>query len=380
MLFFFGFHCDPNIFSFFALTGEWYEREANIMKDCPSTKALENVAVDAADLILSMLNRRPRSRPNAKQICNHPFFWTSMKRLSFFCDLSDRLERLECKDSETPLEFLIERNAALVVGTTWDTKLDPGLFTNVTKFRTYDSSSVRDCLRLIRNKSHHFDELPKELKEKIAPTHDEFLIYFESVFPMLLMHCYQACRENLTVNDDIVTKYDIPVTLGKKKSELTTHEEIKAPCEVDSSQSSSLQSPKIKSVGKVNDEMSNTTTAKAPTPLDVVIWESSSAANTFQCRGWTRSEEEWIRGSKKVKKIDPILLRCAKDGKFRTRLCNHWDESQGTFCPMRKKGKCDFAHGPVELRVKEGKKNRWGRLVDAKGNNSNPQASGGEDT
>jgi len=31
---------------------------------------------------------------------------------------------------------------------------------------------------------------------------------------------------------------------------------------------------------------------------------------------------------------------------------------------MRKKNKCVFAHGPAELRVKEGKKNRWGKLVD----------------
>ena len=53
-----------------------------------------------------------------------------------------------------------------------------------------------------------------------------------------------------------------------------------------------------------------------------------------------------------------------EDPKFRTRLCNHWDTSFGTFCPMKKKNKCVFAHGPAELRVKEGKKNRWGKLVD----------------
>ena len=47
---------------------------------------------------------------------------------------------------------------------------------------------------------------------------------------------------------------------------------------------------------------------------------------------------------------------------------------------MQKRNKCIFAHGPVELRVKEGKKSRWGKLVDANGNNSNPKHSGGEDT
>ena len=47
---------------------------------------------------------------------------------------------------------------------------------------------------------------------------------------------------------------------------------------------------------------------------------------------------------------------------------------------MRRKKKCIFAHGPVELRVKESKRNRWGKLVDSEGNCSNPKASGGEDT
>jgi hypothetical protein len=47
---------------------------------------------------------------------------------------------------------------------------------------------------------------------------------------------------------------------------------------------------------------------------------------------------------------------------------------------MRKKSKCIFAHGPVELRVKEEKRQRWGTLVDDLGDNNNPFHSGGEDT
>ena len=34
----------------------------------------------------------------------------------------------------------------------------------------------------------------------------------------------------------------------------------------------------------------------------------------------------------------------------------------------------------MELRVKEGKRHRWGKLVDKKGDNANPNHSGGEDT
>ena len=115
-------------------------------------------------------------------------------------------------------------------------------------------------------------------------------------------------------------------------------------------------------------------------PCDIILWENSAAASSYNCRGWMRSDEEWMSRHMKTKKRSMHLTRCAEDNKFRTRLCNHWDESQGTYCSMRKKNKCDFAHGPIELRVKDGKRNRWGKLVDVHGNCSNLLHSGGEDT
>jgi hypothetical protein len=120
---------------------------------------------------------------------------------------------------------------------------------------------------------------------------------------------------------------------------------------------------------------------RAPDVGDVVIWHGSAAAKTLQCRGWNRSDGEWIRRvDASLRKRDINLVRCAEDPKFRTRLCNHWDVSHGTICPMRTKNKCIFAHGPVELRVKETKRQRWGKLVDDNGDNKSPSHSGGEDT
>jgi len=341
--------------------GEWYEREANIMKNCPSTKALGDITVDATDLILSMIHRNPRIRPTAMQVCNHPFFWSPFKRLTFLCDLSDRLEtNVDIDTSAKKLDpFVIERNATSIVGTAWDTKLHPGLFNNVSKFRSYDPSSVRDCLRLVRNKSHHFDELSNEVKDNIASNKEELLNYFESIFPFLLMHCYHTCREHLNLDDTLVTKYDIPCKIS-----MTTVEDKR---NVEDNGTDKTISP--------------LTDSQCGQPDVLHIWENSSAASSYNCRGWMRSENEWIRRTGiNVKKRNINLTKCAEDAKFRTRLCNHWDQSQGTCCPMSRKHKCDFAHGPVQLRVKEGKRNRWGKLVDKKGNNSNPQASGGEDT
>jgi hypothetical protein len=123
------------------------------------------------------------------------------------------------------------------------------------------------------------------------------------------------------------------------------------------------------------------TTVLQDSTSEVIVWHGSAAAQSFGCRGWTRGDDEWEKRTEKVNaRVRDTLTRCKDDAKFRTRLCNHWDTSFGTECPMRRKNKCIFAHGPVELRVKEGKRSRWGKLVDASGNASNANHSGGEDT
>ena len=111
------------------------------------------------------------------------------------------------------------------------------------------------------------------------------------------------------------------------------------------------------------------------------MWSGSSTAKQFNVRGWFRSENEWTNSiNQRPPKRNPNLVKNTEDPIFRTRLCNHFDVSKGTFCQMRKKKRCVFAHGPSELRVKKGKVGRWGKLVDSDGLNFNPRASGGEDT
>jgi len=169
--------------------GEWYEREANIMHNRPNLQALEEISLEAHDLVAAMLRRNPSARPTAKQVAEHPFFWPLDRRLQFLCDFSDRLETDSAKasadDSSTFLAKLlaVERNASKVVGTSWDQTLHEDLVTNVQRFRTYDPSSIRDLLRLLRNKHHHFDELPASLKESIGSKTDGLMRYFDERFP-----------------------------------------------------------------------------------------------------------------------------------------------------------------------------------------------------
>jgi serine/threonine-protein kinase/endoribonuclease IRE1 len=166
--------------------GEWYERESNIMKSRPNIEPVKSLSFEAHDLINAMLQRSPSSRPTAKQICDHTLFWSADRRLAFLCDFSDRLETDgSCSESSDFVSKLlvVERDASQVVGTSWNAVLHPDLVSNVQRFRSYDPSSVRDLLRLIRNKRHHFDELPLSLKDVIGSKEVGLMEYFEARFP-----------------------------------------------------------------------------------------------------------------------------------------------------------------------------------------------------
>jgi serine/threonine-protein kinase/endoribonuclease IRE1 len=401
--------------------GEWYEREANIMRSSPKTQPLEEVSAEASALVNSMISCDPRTRPTANEICSHPFFWKPSKRLSFLSDFSDRVELQSDNLERNLLVVRVETNAAAVTGFSWDKALDSDLISNVSRFRTYDPSSVRDLLRMIRNKYHHFCELPDSVKDKIGYSLDDLLHYFESKFPLLLMHCYNLCRDFLPSEDSLILKYGIfshsanmKISVSQGTGQINggpganEGESFKEQTVVDAKMDSLLEvfMPKSEKIdaphilGVAEDasfckppvcltsedsgsslELPSNHISHESIPTDIVIWEGSSTAKLLNCRGWMRSEENWRqRTDALVRKRDINITRCVEDPKFRTRLCNHWDLSKGTYCSMRKKNKCIFAHGPVELRVKEGKRQRWGALVDDQGDNNNPFHSGGEDT
>lgn len=404
--------------------GEWFEREANIMHNRPNLAPLKGISVEAYDLIRLMVDRNPRLRPTAKEVCQHPFFWSKQKKLTFLCDFSDRLET-DCPTPQSSAQMFnslsIERGAMDIVGTSWEARLDGALIDNVQKFRSYDYSCIRDLLRLIRNKHHHFDELPDDFRKTTVPNQETLIEYFQEKFPGLVMHSYNFCRANLRDDDTLISKYEIiPSTCMDSKTApaapvalivgegAVSIDRVKKPldstkmtnpledldlsvvnAQVSDISDSTIKSTMLSSSADVaTDAMTDVAISDESVGVlgsarseDIIVWEGSAAAKTFNCRGWSRSDDEWSRHIEPIyRKRDPNLKRCMDDPKFRTRLCNHWDVSLGTECPMRKKNKCVFAHGPAELRIKEGKKNRWGKLVDKNGNNSNPWHSGGEDT
>ncbi|KAJ7305837.1 hypothetical protein JRQ81_010203 [Phrynocephalus forsythii] len=172
-----GFHCQANI-----LTGSYrldrlqHETQGNVL---------------GRELIDAMIHRDPRGRPAASQVLLHPFFWSHEKQLQFFLDVSDRIEK-ELADG--PLVSALEAGGQEVVRGDWRENISLPLQTDLRRFRTYKGSSVRDLLRALRNKKHHYHELPGSVQESLGALPQEFVQYFTRRFPRLLLHTHRALR------------------------------------------------------------------------------------------------------------------------------------------------------------------------------------------
>lgn len=458
--------------------GAWFERENHIAQGKCSLALLEDAQPDVVDLLTVMLGRDPLRRPAAQQVVTHPFFWTAAKRLEFLTDFSDAIEKLP---PESPAVLALEAGVGLIFRGSWDRLLDLELLQDMGKFRRYDPRSLRDLLRLVRNKRHHYSELPQALRERIGGLPHGFLRYFEQRFPRLLLHCLSVGVRHLQ-HDKLLARWvsdvdpassallsqhaganDSPSTVGRDATaasgdnsgagsvsrtlsplspsfvpaaQLTTlstksdatatpksttavepgpmvTEEAAAPA-VDSSPiadgAHGTPIAAAEPLAELNDEDADEAAPSAApenTPGDdeasaasstvistaelsnVIVWRGSALATSLGTKGWWRDATDWhVAGSglsvlrtqhhpQSKRTRAAHLTKQATDFKFRTRLCSHWESSGGTACPMRKKGKCAFAHSPFELRVKENRRDKWPR--DETSVPASLTASGGED-
>uniref|UniRef100_A0A8D3DFZ8 Serine/threonine-protein kinase/endoribonuclease IRE1 n=1 Tax=Scophthalmus maximus TaxID=52904 RepID=A0A8D3DFZ8_SCOMX len=172
--------------------GKSLQRQANILL---GTYSLDHLQTDkhgdfvARDLIEKMLSMEPHQRPSAESVLKHPFFWSLEKELQFFQDVSDRIEK---EPLDGPIVRQLERWGRAVVKGDWREHITVPLQTDLRKFRSYKGGSVRDLLRAMRNKKHHYRELPADVQETLGSIPDDFVSYFTSRFPHLLMHTYLA--------------------------------------------------------------------------------------------------------------------------------------------------------------------------------------------
>ncbi|KZV99075.1 kinase-like protein, partial [Exidia glandulosa HHB12029] len=177
--------------------GDRFNRERNIMKNEFRLDELERLGeegVEAMDLISKMLDPEPKARPDTLAILLHPFFWTPGRRLNFLQDASDRFEIMCRAPREQPL-IVLETGAYDVVGADWHSRLDRIFIENLGKFRKYDGKAVQDLLRALRNKKHHYQDLPDHVKRHVGSMPDGFLAYFTRRFPALFLHVHTVVSD-----------------------------------------------------------------------------------------------------------------------------------------------------------------------------------------
>lgn len=199
--------CAVDIFSagcvlYYAVTkgkhpfGDALRRQANILSGdfyLEHLRGDENVV--CRELVQSMIKFQPEERPCAATVLKHPFFWGLERQLAFFQDVSDRIEK---EEENSAVVQNLEKNGLFVVKFDWRRNITQELQNDLRRFRTYKGHSVRDLLRAMRNKKHHYRELPEEVKATLGRVPDEFVQYFTSRFPRLLLHVYEAmefCKE-----------------------------------------------------------------------------------------------------------------------------------------------------------------------------------------
>ncbi|CAH8389216.1 unnamed protein product [Eruca vesicaria subsp. sativa] len=184
--------------------GEDLERDVNIVNNKVDLFLVAHVP-EASDLISRLLNPNPDLRPSATEVLLHPMFWNSEMRLSFLRDASDRVE-LENREADSEILKAMENTAPVAIGGKWDEKLEPIFITNIGSYRRYKYDSIRDLLRVIRNKLNHHRELPSEIQELVGTVPEGFDQYFSVRFPKLLIEVYRVismhCKE-----EEVFRKY-----------------------------------------------------------------------------------------------------------------------------------------------------------------------------
>ncbi|ODV89560.1 hypothetical protein CANCADRAFT_140799 [Tortispora caseinolytica NRRL Y-17796] len=179
--------------------GNKYLREGNILANDYNLSALD-ILVDeryeAHDLIERMISFDPKRRPKSHAVVVHPYFWSNQKKLDFLLEVSDRLE-YEIRDPPSPLLVKLESGAQDVIGLDWISKMEKNFVEDLEKYRKYSGSRILDLLRALRNKKHHFQDLPQNVQETLGTPPAGFLRYFTRKFPKLLIYIYYFVVEEL---------------------------------------------------------------------------------------------------------------------------------------------------------------------------------------
>lgn len=191
--------------------GDPLRRQANILCGESDITSLQGVSKNDKELALvlikAMIANDPSERPPAIAIYDYPLFWDFSRVLGFFQDVSDRVEK---EQPENPILMALESKSNRVVQGDWRLLIDFEVATDLRKYRSYRGESVRDLLRALRNKKHHYRELSPEAQASLGELPNKFTEYWLSRFPCLLTHVWstlQSFRSEPGLKDYYHTDY-----------------------------------------------------------------------------------------------------------------------------------------------------------------------------
>ncbi|KAG2484704.1 hypothetical protein HYH03_016532 [Edaphochlamys debaryana] len=208
-----------------------YERDSNILHGQPALASLAGAGPEAANLVAACLAKDPSRRPSVTAVLGHPLWWGEERRLAFLVDISDRIENEDREPDQSLLEALESHArvalagpgpapgdawaeppqastaaspataallAALAPLPNWGAAVPSELVANLGRYRRYDYTSLRDLLRVVRNKRNHFREMPPSLQAMLGPIPGGFLRFFTARFPRLLLAVYVFGLQHLS--------------------------------------------------------------------------------------------------------------------------------------------------------------------------------------
>ncbi|GAA0140298.1 endoribonuclease [Lithospermum erythrorhizon] len=183
--------------------GGIWERDGNIFRNKQDLFLIESFP-EATDLISHLLDPKPELRPKIQEILCHPFFWNPEMRLSFLRDASDRVELEDRATTSSELLKAVESIGTTSFGSRWDDKIDSCVVNDLGRYRRYKFDSVRDLLRVIRNKLNHYRELSNEIQEVLGQVPEGFDSYFSNRFPNLLVEVYKVMHRYCAEEDNFL--------------------------------------------------------------------------------------------------------------------------------------------------------------------------------
>lgn len=164
-----------------------------------------SLAPDAAHLIRQMLRDDKDQRPNAEEVLAHPFFWSKKKKMNFLSATANQPEIFQSRvASDVKKDLESTQLSAQFQTTPWSKHSRDMVYIYnemmLAGKRKYDTKSVAELLRFIRNASQHLSEHKPFFRECLLQRFiflKEFESLFSDVYEVVLKHEWDKNNEEI---------------------------------------------------------------------------------------------------------------------------------------------------------------------------------------